>query len=83
MTLNIEKRSGALGATVTGVDLSQPVSSDLFKEIIAAWNENLLLVFPDQKISKEEHIEFSRNFGELEVNPEANMFSRIIQSCYG
>ena len=69
MTLNIEKRSAALGATVTGIDLSQPVSRDLFQEIIAAWNENLLLVFPDQKISKEEHIEFSRNFGELEVHP--------------
>ena len=69
MTLNVEKRPGALGASVTGIDLSEPVSSNLFKKIMEVWNEHLLLVFPDQKLSKEEHIDFSRNFGELEVHP--------------
>ena len=62
MTLNVEKRPGALGASVTGIDLSEPVSSNLFKQLMEVWNEHLLLGFPDQKLSKEEHIDFSRNF---------------------
>ncbi len=69
MTISITKRSQALGAEIRGVDLSQPVSDALFEEIRTAWYENLVLVFPDQKLSNEQHIEFSARFGPLEVHP--------------
>ena len=69
MALRITKKTSNLAAEVTGVDLSKPLSSDVFQEILAAWHENLLLIFPEQKITKEEHIDFSRRFGHLEVHP--------------
>ena len=69
MELKINKKSGSLAAEVTGVDLSKPLSNDVFQEILSAWHGNLLLIFPEQKITKEEHIEFSRRFGDLEVHP--------------
>ena len=69
MELKIKKMSGSLAAEVTGVDLSKPLSNDVFQEILSAWHGNLLLIFPEQKITKEEHIEFSRRFGDLEIHP--------------
>ena len=69
MTLSIVKRSEALGAEIRGVDLSQSVSEDVFEEIRAAWYEHLVLVFPDQQLTNEQHIEFSARFGPLEVHP--------------
>ena len=37
--------SGALGAQVTGVDLSQPLDDETFAEIEQAFYDNLVLVF--------------------------------------
>jgi len=39
--------SGALGAQVTGVDLSQPLDDETFAEIEQAFYDNLVLVFRD------------------------------------
>ena len=67
--LSIEKLSDALGAEIRDVDLSKPVPDDVFQEIWDAWLEHLLLVFPDQLLSNEAHIKFSRRFGTLEIHP--------------
>lgn len=67
--ISVEKLGDALGAEIRGVDLSRPVSDDVFEQIAAAWHEHLVLVFPDQVLSNEQHIEFSRRFGTLEVHP--------------
>ena len=48
MELRVTKKSSSLAAEVTGVDLSTPISSDVFQEILSAWHENLLLIFPEQ-----------------------------------
>jgi taurine dioxygenase len=67
--LSVKKLSDALGAEVRGIDLSKPLPDDVFQEICDAWLEHLLLVFPDQHLSNEAHIEFSRRFGTLEIHP--------------
>jgi taurine dioxygenase len=54
-----------MGAEVRGVDLSHPVD---FLKIEAAFERHLLLVFPAQGITPEQHIAFSRGFGELQVH---------------
>ena len=66
---SVKKLSDALGAEIRGVDLSKPIPDDLFIEIYDAWLEHLLLVFPDQHLSNEEQLEFSRRFGTLELHP--------------
>jgi taurine dioxygenase len=67
--ISVEKLGASLGAEVRGVDISQPVPDDVFQQITDAWLEHLVLVFPDQALSNEQHIAFSRRFGTLEVHP--------------
>jgi taurine dioxygenase len=66
--LRVRPLGFALGAEVTGVDLRKPLGELLRRQIMEAWHQHLVLVFPDQDLSAEEQIAFSRNFGELEAN---------------
>jgi taurine dioxygenase len=58
----------ALGAEVTGVDLRQPLDKPVLQQIHQAWLDHLVLVFPNQNLSPEEHMAFSRNFGTLDTH---------------
>lgn len=58
--------SGAtLGATVTGLDLAA-LDATAFAAIEAAWHEYAVLVFPEQHLSDDDHLAFTRRFGRLE-----------------
>ncbi|CAB4616052.1 unannotated protein [freshwater metagenome] len=60
--------AGALGASVTGVDLRSidSVTVDLIHD---AWMRHLVLFFPSQGLSPTEQRDFAHKFGELEVHP--------------
>src|SRR5688500_20378052 len=64
--LTIQRLGYACGARVTGVDLSKPVSAADLEAIREAWLENLVLVFPNQKLDPRSLVAFTRNFGELD-----------------
>ena len=66
MALKLRKLSHALGAEVCDVDVSQPMSETVFGEIYQAFLTYGILLFRDQDITREQHIEFSRRFGELD-----------------
>jgi taurine dioxygenase len=68
--LAIEPLGFALGAAVTGVDLRQPLGALQKRQILDAWHEHLVLVFPGQDLTPAQQIAFSRNFGELEKNEQ-------------
>lgn len=70
MKFQVNRLAYGLGAEVSGIDLTQPVSDLEIEQIRQIWLEHLVLVFPNQKISIEQHIAFSRRFGNLEVHPE-------------
>ena len=57
------------GAEVRGVDLTRPTPREVFAEIEAAFERNGVLVFPEQPVTDEQQLAFSRLFGPLEVNP--------------
>ena len=59
----------ALGATVTGVDLSQALDPDTIAAIRAAWLEHLVLAFPDQPMSHDDLERFTRYFGPFGEDP--------------
>ena len=61
--------TGALGAEIHGVDLSQPLDGAIIQEINEAWLEYLVLFFREQKLEVEEFKNFARCFGELENLP--------------
>jgi taurine dioxygenase len=67
MPITVNKCDAALGAEI-GVDLSQPLDDAAFREIEAAFHDNIVVFFRGQTLSNEQHIDFSRRFGELEVH---------------
>ncbi|NCW38814.1 MAG: TauD/TfdA family dioxygenase, partial [Betaproteobacteria bacterium] len=64
--IQIQPVSYALGARVTNIDLSKPVSSSDLKMIQDAWTQHVVLIFPDQKLDPKLLIEFTKNFGDLD-----------------
>ena len=66
MSLNIERVGYALGARITGIDLSAPLASNAVAAIKEAWAEHLVLIFPNQNLTPPALIDFSSNFGELD-----------------
>ncbi|GAA2425370.1 TauD/TfdA family dioxygenase [Streptomyces macrosporus] len=69
MAITIEPLRPLFAARVTGVDLSRPVPDDVFAEIDAAFARHAVLVFPDQPLTDEQQIDFSKRFGPLETAP--------------
>ncbi|MFA7666628.1 MAG: TauD/TfdA family dioxygenase [Burkholderiaceae bacterium] len=60
----------ALGAEVTGFDLSKPLDAETIAQIRAALNQYQVLCFRDQDLSEAVQIEMSKQLGPLEVFPE-------------
>ena len=69
--ITVTKVNPAVGATISGVDLSQPMSPEVFEEVHRALMENVVIFFRDQHMSVEQHIAFGRLFGDLDVHPAA------------
>ena len=69
MAIELAPLHPTLGAELRGVDLTRPVGPQVFAEIDAAFNRHGILVFPEQPVTDEQQLEFSRLFGPLEVNP--------------
>lgn len=66
--LDIQPLSAPLGAEVRGVDL-RDLDDDTWTAIHAAWLEHLVLFFPDQHLSPDEHVAFARRVGTPDVRP--------------
>jgi alpha-ketoglutarate-dependent taurine dioxygenase len=62
--------SGAsCGATIDGVRLHEPLSSDLIAELRAQWLEHKVLIFPKQQLTPSQLVAFSEQFGEIGEDP--------------
>ena len=59
----------ALAADVVGVDLSQPISTDIYAQIRKAWNDHLVLRFRGQQLNDPAFLNYARLFGELDKAP--------------
>ena len=67
--LTIRKAAGALGAEISGVDLSGPLSDETIAQIRAAFVEHQVIFFRDQDLSPEAQLAFGRRFGPLNIHP--------------
>jgi taurine dioxygenase len=63
LTIDIEPLSEVLGASVRGIDLSQPVDDKMADNILDAFHRYSLLCFPGQKISAADQLRFANLFG--------------------
>lgn len=91
MALRVTKLADALGAEVSGVDLSKPLAAEVFAGIRKTWLDHLVLRFRGQKLSDPQLLAFTRLFGELDPpgpnpygksflpeHPEINVISNIV-----
>ena len=88
--LSVRKLAEPLGAEITGIDLTQPVSDETFKRIEDAFHEHCVVVFRNQRLTTEAHTAFSRRFGDLLVHvlkqyndpqvPEVLVLSNIVEN---
>ena len=70
--IEVEPISGALGAEIGGVDLSQALGEDVFARVHAALLEHGVIFFRGQQLTPAAQIDFARHFGELDVHPIVN-----------
>ncbi len=69
MSLEVRPSGAPLGATVTGVDLTEPLSPELAGEIRAGWLEHHVLAFPDQPMTIADLERFTLAFGGFGDDP--------------
>ena len=60
--------SAPLGKEVMGIDISQELDEATFAKLREAYDQHSVLVFRNQRLSPEQHIRFSKGFGELEIH---------------
>lgn len=66
LAVHITPSSAALGADISGIDLSQPINETAFRTIESVWLERCVVRFRNQKLSDAQLIAFTRWFGDLD-----------------
>lgn len=80
--ISVTKLHPSLGAKVHGVDFTKPVSEQTVAAIKDAWSDHLVLVFPDQPVSDEQHVAVTRYFGEPEVFHQNILKSKTVREIF-
>jgi len=71
-TISVRQLTGAMGAEISGVDLSENLTNEQFDDIRAALFTYGVIGFRDQTLTFDQHQSFARRFGTLEVHPIVN-----------
>lgn len=71
MSITIRRVAGALGAELTGIDLSKPLGNDAFAAARGALLDHGVIFFRDQIMSPDEQVAFARRFGSISIHPYA------------
>lgn len=67
--IEIAPTSGALGAVVTGIDISRSVEPDVILQLKQAWRDYHLLVFKQQTLTDKQLLAFANYFGDIFQQP--------------
>jgi taurine dioxygenase len=68
MAIQVTPFAAGLGADIAGVDISQPLEPTDRDDIRRAWLDHLVVRFRQQPLDDEQHMAFTRQFGELEYS---------------
>jgi len=67
--MKVEATGGACGATVTGLNLAEPLADHTVRAVRQAWIDHHVLVFPDQQLTDSDLVRITRYFGGLGDDP--------------
>ncbi|HUU66746.1 MAG TPA: TauD/TfdA family dioxygenase [Methyloceanibacter sp.] len=73
MTAEVWPVTENLAAEIGDVDLSQPLSQADWQVIDKAYRTYSVLIFPDQRISHDDHVAFARRFGPMDMSMMADL----------
>lgn len=68
-TISVHRVAGALGAEISGVDLSQDLPDQVIEEIRCALLDHLVIFFRDQDLTPQRQLAFARRWGEIHLHP--------------
>jgi taurine dioxygenase len=68
-SLQLRRTAGALGAEISGVDLSRDLPDETIAAIRAALLEHQVIFFRDQALTPAQQVAFGRRFGPLNIHP--------------
>jgi taurine dioxygenase len=60
--------SPALGAELIGLDLSAPMSDELFESVRDAWHRHSVILLRDQHLTEDEQVRFAEHFGPISMS---------------
>ncbi len=66
--IDVRPMTGSIGAEIAGVDLRE-LDDELVAELRQAWLDHKVLFFRDQDLTHQQHLDYGRALGELEVHP--------------
>jgi taurine dioxygenase len=66
--LDVRPVGGAVGAEITGVDLSEPLADWVRDTIRQTLSERGVVFFREQRLTPEQHIALARQFGDIKIN---------------
>ena len=69
MTIDVQPSDQACGATVRGLDLTEPLSAYQVAAVRSAWLEHHVLAFPDQAMTDDDLERFTLAFGPFGDDP--------------
>ena len=71
MPFEVNRLSPTIGGELLGIDLREDLTSEIKELIYEALLVYKVIFFRDQDLTTDQHIHFSKNFGDLEVHPFA------------
>ena len=83
--IDVNPVSGALGAEITGVDISLPLEAEVVSEIRKALLNHLVIFFQNQVITPQQQLNFAEQFGvpmeypQLKGLPECPLVTEVIK----
>ena len=67
MAITVYPVTPSFAAEIGDVDLAAPIDPTDLHGIKDAFTQYAVLIFPDQHLSQDQHLDFARNFGPLET----------------
>jgi taurine dioxygenase len=52
-----------IGAEIIGLDLSEPMTGELFAKLLDTWHQHLVILLRDQHLSEDDQVRFGTRFG--------------------
>ena len=81
--LSIDPVTPSIGAVISGLDFSQPISESVYDEVYQALLQHLVIFIRGVEIRPQEHLAFAQSFGDLDephpLYPHVENFENIVK----